>query len=230
MSFQMNQLLNKIIGHWKITLILILLFLIGGILALAGVFSGPKKPKSDSPEDIRKFMATKQFGKLPAAQRENYIQKMRSNSRELSREERRKQMQNMTEAQRRQMFDNMRKAFEAKREKEMMAYFKMSKAEKDAWLDKEIADMDKRMAEMRQRRQQERQKQGEQKQNQNQQRPRPSEEQRNAMMKSRIETQSPESRALRQQYMKEMMARRKATGKTPQRSGRGGGPGGPPPR
>ena len=132
-----------------------------------------------------------------------------------NREDMRKRMNSLSEAERRAMFKNMHGLRERERIAELKKYFALSKAEREKYLDARIAEEDRRFAEfeknMAQRRAQAERdaKNGEQPQRP----PRPSEAQRAAFMKERIENTPPEIRAARQQFRKDMQARRKATGK-----------------
>ena len=211
-------MINFIGKHLKFSLTAAILLAIGLTVALATVFSTPA-PKSDKPEDLAAFIASPGFRKLPDAKQEEYLKRMRP-----SRENRgnpRKIAASMTEAQRRAMFENIRALHEKKMIEELKAYFKMSKAEKERYLDQKIAEQDQRMAEFAKRRAERNaagNKEGEQRE-----RRRPSQDQMAAMMKNRIETTAPEVRAARQKFFQDLMKRRAATGRTLARSG-------PPPR
>lgn len=201
--------------HLKFSLTAVILIIVGLITAAVAVFSAPV-PKSDKPEDLAAFIASSKFKKLPDAKQEEYLRKMRP-SRE-NRGDMRKTMASMTAEQRSAMFENMRALHEKKQIEELRNYFKMSKAEKDQYLDRKIAEQDQRMAEFAKRRaeREARKKDGEQ-----QERRRPSQDQMAAMMKNRIETTAPEIRAARQKFFQDLMKRREATGKP---RGRGGPP------
>ena len=102
----------------------------------------------------------------------------------------------------------------------MKQYFALqTQEEKNAFLDAELAKMEERRAEFEKRRtQMDAERKKRQAGNQNgaadaKRPPRPTEAQRTAQMKARTETTSPESRAMRNQYMRELQARAKATGK-----------------
>ena len=204
--------------HLKFSLTAAILLTIGLIVTLVALFSTPA-PKSDKPEDLAAFIASPGFKKLPDAKQEEYLKRMRP-----SRENRgnpRKIAASMTEAQRRAMFENIRALQEKKMIEELRAYFKMSKAEKEQYLDRKIAEQDQRMAEFAKRRA-ERNAAGT-KDGESRERRRPSQNQMAAMMKNRIETTAPEVRAARQKFFQDLVRRRAATGKTAVHRG-------PPPR
>ena len=204
--------------HLKFSLTAAILLTIGLIVTLVALFSTPA-PKSDKPEDLAAFIASPGFKKLPDAKQEEYLKRMRP-----SRENRgnpRKIAASMTEAQRRAMFENIRALQEKKMIEELRAYFKMSKAEKEQYLDRKIAEQDQRMAEFAKRRA-ERNAAGT-KDGESRERRRPSQNQMAAMMKNRIETTAPEIRAARQKFFQDLVRRRAATGKTAVHRG-------PPPR
>ncbi len=187
-------------------------------------------PASDSPEDIAKFIASAGFNKLSAAERRAYMAKLRQ-----GRGERppRGGQQQMSQAERKSFRDNTRRLFEQERNARMRKYFSLkTQEEKDAFLDEELARMEQRRAEFEKRRKQrmaEREKQKEQNkaQGENPQPPkRPTEAERTENMRTRMETSTPESRAMRSKYFRELSARAKATGKSfgPPGGGRRGAP------
>lgn len=205
---------------WKFYAIVAILLC--GLVSTYAIIRKPR-PKSDKPEDIAKFVASDGFKKLSDDEQKEYMRRMRP-PRGANREDMRKRMNFLSEAERRAMFKNMHELRERERIAELKKYFALSKAEREKYLDARIAEEDRRFAEfeknMAQRRAQAEQdaKNGEQPQRP----PRPSEAQRAAFMKERIENTPPEVRAARQQFRKDMQARRKATGKeSPPRPPRG---------
>lgn len=196
---------------WKFYAIVAILLC--GLVSTCAVIRKPR-PKSDKPEDIAKFVASDGFKKLSDDEQKEYMRRMRP-PRGANREDMRKRMNSLSEAERRAMFKNMHGLRERERIAELKKYFALSKAEREKYLDARIAEEDRRFAEfeknMAQRRAQAERdaKNGEQPQRP----PRPSEAQRAAFMKERIENTPPEIRAARQQFRKDMQARRKATGK-----------------
>lgn len=205
---------------WKFYAIVAILLC--GLVSTYAVIRKPR-PKSDKPEDIAKFVASDGFKKLSDDEQKEYMRRMRP-PRGANREDMRKRMNSLSEAERRAMFKNMHELRERERIAELKKYFALSKAEREKYLDARIAEEDRRFAEfeknMAQRRAQAERdaKNGEQPQRP----PRPSEAQRAAFMKERIENTPPEVRAARQQFRKDMQARRKATGKeSPPRPPRG---------
>ena len=182
---------------WKFYAIVAILLC--GLVSTYAVIRKPR-PKSDKPEDIAKFVASDGFKKLSDDEQKEYMRRMRP-PRGANREDMRKRMNSLSEAERRAMFKNMHELRERERIAELKKYFALSKAEREKYLEKNMAQR---------RAQAERDaKNGEQPQRP----PRPSEAQRAAFMKERIENTPPEVRAARQQFRKDMQARRKATGK-----------------
>ncbi len=196
---------------WKFYAIVAILLC--GLVSTYAVIRKPR-PKSDKPEDIAKFVASDGFKKLSDDEQKEYMRRMRP-PRGANREDMRKRMNSLSEAERRAMFKNMHELRERERIAELKKYFALSKVEREKYLDARIAEEDRRFAEfeknMAQRRAQAKRdaKNGDQPQRP----PRPSEAQRAAFMKERIENTPPEVRAARQQFRKDMQARRKATGK-----------------
>lgn len=205
--------------HWKAA-VAVLLTVLAGYVAVAA-FAVPK-PKSDKPEDVAKFVASADFRKLSAEQQRAYADRMRP-APGTGRNEMRRRLEALSAGERQAMFRNMRDLHEKQQIEELKKYFKLSKAERERYLDEKIAEEDKRFAEFAARRaEREAQAKAAGTEQKNEPRQRPSEAQRAAFMKERIESTSPEVRAARQKYRNDMMARRKATGKSMPRP-RGGG-------
>lgn len=226
------KLTGKLVEHWKITTVsaIVLAGVLGGLLAF---FTTPK-PKSDKPEDIAKFAASSKFDRLTNKQKEEYLRQLRPRPGE-RRDRRNNPIRSMSEQERRALFRQMGAMRQRQMLKEYRAYMKMNQEEKNAFLDAKIAEQDKRMAEWAKRRAEREARRAQNAQNrqngqngqngQNAQRPRPTQAQRAAFMKNRIESESPEVRAARQKMMQDIMKRRRETGKTMQRP-QGGGRGG----
>ena len=120
-------------------------------------------PKSEKTEDLAKFVASKDFQRLSLEKQKYYTSKLRGNQGERPNfRQMRQTFEKLSDTERRTAFENMRRADEVRRNKEALAYIKMSKAERVAYLDKQIEEFDKRAEEMRKRfeqRQQDRQNQ-----------------------------------------------------------------------
>ena len=196
---------------WKFYAIVAILLC--GLVSTYAVIRKPR-PKSDKPEDIAKFVASDGFKKLSDDEQKEYMRRMRP-PRGANREDMRKRMNSLSEAERRAMFKNMHELRERERIAELKKYFALSKAEREKYLDARIAEEDRRFAEFEKNMAQRRAQAERDAKNggQPQRPPRPSEAQREAFMKERIENTPPEVRAARQQFRKDMQARRKATGK-----------------
>ena len=176
--------MTGIFKSWKFYAIVAILLC--GLVSTYAVIRKPR-PKSDKPEDIAKFVASDGFKKLSDDEQKEYMRRMRP-PRGANREDMRKRMNSLSEAERRAMFKNMHELRERERIAELKKYFALSKAEREKYRDAKNGEQPQRP-------------------------PRPSEAQRAAFMKERIENTPPEVRAARQQFRKDMQARRKATGK-----------------
>ena len=167
------------------------------------------------------FVASSDFRRLSFAERQEWLKKLRPEKGEKRPgPPNREAMRTMSQKERSALRDNMRQVFEQERNKHMKQYFALqTPEEKNAFLDAEIAKMEERRAEFEKRRaQMEAERKKRQAENKNgtadpDRPPRPTEAQRTAQMKTRTETTSPEVRAMRNQYMRELQARAKATGK-----------------
>ena len=203
--------MTGIFKSWKFYAIVAILLC--GLVSTYAVIRKPR-PKSDKPEDIAKFVASDGFKKLSDDEQKEYMRRMRP-PRGANREDMRKRMNSLSEAERRAMFKNMHELRERERIAELKKYFALSKAEREKYLDARIAEEDRRFAEFEKNMAKRRAKAERDAKNgeQPQRPPRPSEAQRAAFMKERIENTPPEVRAARQQFRKDMQARRKATGK-----------------
>lgn len=201
-------------NHLKFPRIAVILLTVIGMAAVSLVLLSTPEPKSDKLEDLAAFLASRSFRKLPEAKQEEYLKRMRP-SRE-NRGEFRRVAATMTDEQRRAMFENMRILHEKRRVEELRAYFKLSKAEKQEFLDRKIAEQDRRMAEFARRRA-ERENDGSRDGAARERRP--SGEQRAAMRKTRLETTPPEVRDARQRFFQDMWKRRAETGRMPARGG-----------
>ncbi len=193
------------------------LLICAGALGFASyeMFRKPR-PASDRPEDIAKFIASADFNRLSMAERQAYLRKLRPAPGQ-GQSRRRPQPQNMSREEHSAFMSNMMRLFEQERNRRMKEYFALrTREEKNAFLDAELAKMEQRHAEFEKRH---RQRDAERKKNEGenkngQTRPRPSEAERAGHMRTRTETTSPESRAMRNQYMRDLHARAKATGKS----------------
>ena len=177
------------------------------------------KPKSDKIEDIAKFAASADFNRLSLAERRSHLQKLRPKPGEKHIQIFR--LQNLSSQEHAAIMNNMRRIFEQERNQRIKEYFALqTQSAKNAYLDAELAAMEQRRAEFEKRRTQKEaglEKPNMRKENgqiaQNQPR-RPSEAERAGRMKTRTETTTPESRAMRNQFMRDLQARAKETGKS----------------
>lgn len=179
------------------------------------------RPKSDRPEDIAKFVASSGFNRLSAAERQAYLRKLRPDPAQGQTQSRRPRMQNMSGEERSAFMANMMRLFEQERSRRLKKYFALqTQEEKNAFLDAELAKMEQRRAEFEKlRRQRDAERKKREAENKNGQtvantRPRPSEAERASRMRTRTESTSPESRAMNNQYMRDLQSRAKETGKS----------------
>ncbi len=179
------------------------------------------RPKSDRPEDIAKFVASSGFNRLSAAERQAYLRKLRPDPAQGQTQSRRPRMQNMSGEERSAFMANMMRLFEQERSRRLKKYFALqTQEEKNACLDAELAKMEQRRAEFEKlRRQRDAERKKREAENKNGQtvantRPRPSEAERASRMRTRTESTSPESRAMNNQYMRDLQSRAKETGKS----------------
>ena len=133
-----------------------LIIIAGGIYAY--IATRPVKipdPQKD-PKAARALLSSKDFSKLSKEQQAKFIRDMRPRQRPTREqmEQGRKEMQSMSEEQRRMMMQNMRKVQAREMEERLDKFFKMSKKEQLAELDRRIAESNKRRADFQRRRQQ----------------------------------------------------------------------------
>ena len=221
------------------TLTGVVVILIAAFCFVYAKYIAEPTPKSEKTEDLAKFVASPDFQRLPLEKQKYYTSKLRGNQGERPNfRQMRQTFEKLSETERRTAFENMRRADEVRRNKEALAYVKMSREERIAYLDRQIAEFDRRAEEMRKRMEQRQQNRPQGQQNQNRQNgpqgqqnqtgrtgsgQRPNFAER---MRGNMEKTPPEVRAARTVMMREMMERRKETGKAmparPQRGGRGG--------
>ena len=110
-------------------------------------------PQKD-PDAARKLLASKDFNKLTPKQQNDFVRSFRPTRRpsRAEMESARKAMQSMSPEQRRTMMENTRKVFMRQQEERLDRFFKLSKKEQIAELDRRIAEQDKRRAEFQRRR------------------------------------------------------------------------------
>ena len=117
--------------------------------AIVFILNRPVKvPDPQSGKAARDFLASDKFRKLTPQQQSNFVRRMRPARRPTPAEmqQMRKEMQAMSPEKRRAMRDNMRRVFMREQEERLDKFFKMSKAEQLAELDRRIAEQDKRRA------------------------------------------------------------------------------------
>ena len=221
-SWKKKQEKKQLPKGMKISLCLLVALLAAGAVSIIAYQKlHIRRPASDKREDIMKFVASSDFKRLSFAERQEWLKKLRPEKGEKRpTPPNRDAMRTMSQEERSAFRDNMRQVFEQERNKHMKQYFALqTQEEKNAFLDAEIAKMEERRAEFEERRaQMEAERKKRQAENKNgtadpDRPPRPTEAQRTARMKTRTETTSPETRAMRNRYMRELQARAKATGK-----------------
>ncbi len=172
-------------------------------------------PPPGNTDEAAKFIASKKFRSLPLEKRQEYLRKSGRQSF--------RSMRNMDEKTRRNFRSNMRSMRMAEMNQRLDRFFKMSEAEQNAQLDKDIAEMQKRMEEFaRRRQQQQQQRNGAQPgggNNADNPPPPPGEGVRRQgpsaqMRRERDAAMNPATRAKMQVYMEKLRQRAAATGKT----------------
>ena len=141
MSFKEMDKKNKIIIISGIS--------VASIALLATIISAFYTPEAPDPKELGPrtkvtYMASKQFARLPEAEKTKYIQKMGRPSRQT--------FSKLSSEERKAVFKNTRKVMHKQMKKRMNKFFKMSKEEQDKFLDNMIARWDKRRKEMEARR------------------------------------------------------------------------------
>lgn len=122
---------------------------VASIALLATIISAFYKQEAPDPKELGPrtkvtYMASKQFARLPEAEKTKYIQKMGRPSRQT--------FSNLSSKERQAVFKNTRKVMHKQMKKRINKFFKMSKEEQDKFLDNMIAQWDKRRKEMEARR------------------------------------------------------------------------------
>lgn len=199
------------------------------LIAAAAVFTYIKTrpvklpdPKA-KPEEARNLLASKDFQKLTPQQQDDYVRKMRPTRRPTAEERKkmREDWQKMTDEQKKTMRENMGRVHMRRMEKDLDNFFKMSKAEQIAELDRRIEAQNKMRERMRARRQnrqrnqpaanQQQNQQNQQRNNANQQNSQNNNRRRRPSAQDRREWESnmpPATRAKFQQYHQMMRLRR----------------------
>lgn len=164
------------------------------------------RPVLDRPESIAKFAASRNFRRLSAEEQKTLMRKMRPEP-----GKRVHAISRLSAAERRQLRENMTRLFRHERRKRLEEYFALkTRAEKNAYLDRELARMDHWRRQWETRRRQTRaagKAPGPR-------RPRPPEAERIARRRTRLETTAPEERAMRDQYRHDLQTRARKTGKS----------------
>ncbi len=122
---------------------------IAAISLLATIISAFNTPEAPNPKELGpttkvKYMASKEFSRLPEAEKEKYISKVGR--------PRRESFQNLSNKERQAVFRNTRKVMHKKMKERINKFFKMSAEEQNKVLDDMIARWDKRRKEMEARR------------------------------------------------------------------------------
>ncbi len=100
-------------------------------------------PETSEPEEVQKFIASDGFKKMSTEEKTEYMQQYRERLRDVPREERRQmyRSENLSDKERRSLRQNMGEVRREQMLTEAQAFFKMSPAEQDAFLDKRLDDM-----------------------------------------------------------------------------------------
>jgi hypothetical protein len=122
-----------------------------GAFALWGYTPPPPDPKTAAPEDVTKYLASKQFAKLPMDKKQDYMEKLHRNSGEPPRR-RMRSMENLSEKEREQLHENMMPVFMARMRKDIDQYFELPEEQRTAYLDEMIDRDEERRQHWRDRR------------------------------------------------------------------------------
>lgn len=144
------------------------------------------------------YMASKEFARLPEAEKTKYMSKMGRP---------RRMFANLSSVERKAVFKNTRKIMHKQMKERINKFFKMSEEEQNKILDKMIAQGEKFRKARAARRKQNNNKQN----NNNQGPPRGPRGNRNAMMQGILENTSSTTRAQMMEFFRRMQARRKKT-------------------
>ncbi|MDY6912875.1 MAG: hypothetical protein SVT52_00215 [Planctomycetota bacterium] len=122
------------------------------VLASAGVSAwmfwprpSPPNPAEQSPAEIVKYMASKQFARLPESQRKEYFNEVRQAKPDRSLI-RRTNFQELTETERTNLRRNVRPLFQRMMDEQVEKYFELPEADRTAYLDGFIDRMQERAA------------------------------------------------------------------------------------
>jgi len=109
------------------------------LLTITSIFfaSEAPDPAQLGPREKVSYMASKEFSRLPEAEKKKYMSKI-GNSREM--------FKNLSHAERKEVFKNTRKIMQQKRREQIDKFFKMNKEEQNSLLDKMIAEREKHEA------------------------------------------------------------------------------------
>ena len=171
---------------------------------LAVIISAFNTPEAPDPKELGptvkvKYMASKEFARLPETEKEKYISKAGRPKREV--------FKNLSSEERKAVFKNTGKVMRKQMKERMNKFFKMNKEEQNKLLDNMIARWDKRRKQMEARRAQS----GSSSNNNRQ--GRPPRGNRQAMMQGFLENTDSTSRAQMHEFFKRLQERRKQTQK-----------------
>ena len=178
------------------------------ISLLAVIISAFNTPEAPDPKKLGptvkvKYMASKEFARLPETEKEKYISKAGRPKRET--------FKNLSSEERKAVFKNTRKVMRKQMKERMNKFFKMNKEEQNKFLDNMIAQWDKRRKQMEARRAQSGSSSNNNRNNNRQ--GRPPRGNRQAMMQGFLENTDSTSRAKMHEFFKRLRERRKETQK-----------------
>lgn len=118
--------------------------LAGGAVLLWAGWPGPPDPSTQSPEEVTKYMASKDFGKLSIERKQQYLQQ----AREAGRLEFRRGFrgEDLSEQQRRQLFENMAEVGRQRMRERLDAFFELSQDQRDEYIDRMLDQWQSRSA------------------------------------------------------------------------------------
>jgi len=193
----------------------------GGVVLAAGIVAGavwlwpeptPPDPAVQTSQDVTKYMASKEFGKLDLDARQQYLEAARATG--TNQGFFRRPSGDLTDEERRQLRQNMRPMMQQMMTERVTKYFELPPAEQVAYLDQMIDGM-QAMRKQREQRRAEREASGETSGEGNRQRGDGRRRGRGftpERMKRMIENTPPERRAQFVEFRKAMVARMQARG------------------
>lgn len=118
--------------------------LAGGAMLLWAGWRGPPDPSTQSPEEVTKYLASEDFGKLSIEQKQQYLQQ----AREAGRLEFRRGFggEDLSQQQRRQLSENMADVGRQRMRERLDAFFELPQDQRDEYIDRMLDSLQRRSA------------------------------------------------------------------------------------